>query len=213
LLGARLADEVIVVSEHLGDKLGRSDYHVIPSGIDLELFRPIDRLRARRQIGWSGEGRYVLFVANPDKPIKRHWLAHRAVEAAQNAFTEDKPELVVVQGKPPEAIPVYMSAADALVLTSISEGSPNVVKEALACNLPVVSVDVGDVRERVSGVDGCIVCQDDLPQTIAAGIIQVLRDEGRIAGRSAVLCLDGRLMAEKTLAVYRRAIQGQGAEA
>ena len=79
-----------------------------------------------------------------------------------------------------------MSACDALVFTSMQEGSPNVVKEALACNLPVVSVPVGDVAVRLQGIEGCELCEDDAPETIAAALGRVLARESRIAGREAV---------------------------
>ena len=102
-----------------------------------------------------------------------------------------------------------MSAADALVLTSMHEGSPNVVKEALACNLPVVAVDVGDVRHRIGAVAGCVLCADDRPETVAAGLVAVLQRGRHIAGRETVLDLDERITAEKTIAVYRQAINGR----
>jgi len=75
-----------------------------------------------------------------------------------------------------------MSACDALVFTSMLEGSPNVVKEALACDLPVVSVPVGDVATRLRGVAGCELCADERPETIAAALERVLRRGGRAAG-------------------------------
>ena len=78
-------------------------------------------------------------------------------------------ELLVAGDVAPTMMPVYLSACDVLLLTSAHEGSPNVVKEALACDLPVVSVDVGDVQ-RMRGVDGCVLCADDRPDTIAAGL-------------------------------------------
>src|SRR5256885_8077140 len=91
-----------------------------------------------------------------------------------------------------------MNACDALVLTSMQEGSPNVVKEALACNLPVVSVPVGDVAQRLRGVEGCELCADDRPETIAAALERVLRRGQRSAGREAVQDLDeGTLTQER----------------
>jgi teichuronic acid biosynthesis glycosyltransferase TuaC len=78
--------------------------------------------------------------------------------------------MVALDGIAHARVPTWMSACDALLLTSRHEGSPNVVKEALACNLPVVAVNVGDVAERLDGVPGCHVCSDDSPTTIAAAL-------------------------------------------
>src|SRR5439155_732241 len=81
--------------------------------------------------------------------------------------------------------PLYMNACDALICTSSQEGSPNVVKEALACELPVVSVPVGDVPLRLRGIEGCEVCADDQPETLAAALDRVLRRGARIRSRGA----------------------------
>src|SRR4051812_3149449 len=96
-----------------------------------------------------------------------------------------------------------MNAADCLILTSMIEGSPNVVKEALACDLPVVSVPVGDVHERLRGVEGCEVTADDRPETIAAALERVLRRGGRVEGRAAVRQLDERILTQRVIEVYR----------
>ena len=115
-------------------------------------------------------------------------------------------ELLVVKNVPHAVIPYYMNACDALLLTSSHEGSPNVVKEALACNLPVVSVNVGDVRQRIGNIEGCVLCADDLPQTIAAGLAQVLSRKERINGRRTVRNLDENRLVERVIAVYEQAI-------
>src|SRR5438552_17182152 len=97
-----------------------------------------------------------------------------------------------------------MTACDALIFTSLHEGSPNVVKEALACGLPVVSVDVGDVRERLAGVDGCEVCPDDCPGVLAAALNRVL-DHGRLAGAADLVAdLDEARLAARVIAIYER---------
>jgi glycosyltransferase involved in cell wall biosynthesis len=201
---ARQADAVVVVAEPMKGSLPRGiDAAVIPSGLDFELLRPHPRDDARRRLGLPVDRRLVLFAANPQVPRKRHWLARAAVERVRRTIPAD---LVVAWGVPHADIPVYMSACDALVLTSVHEGSPNVVKEALACDLPVVSVPVGDVPERLRGVEGCEVCADDRPETIAAALERVLRRGGRVAGRAAVQHLDERLLAQQMIQVYRRAL-------
>src|SRR2546430_17599104 len=91
----------------------------------------------------------------------------------------------------------YMSACDALGFTSVQEGSHNAVKEALACNLPVVSVAVGDVPLRLQGVAECEVCADDRPETIAAGLGRGLRSGRGSNGRDALKDLDEAALTAK----------------
>ena len=197
------AVELVVVAEQLRRHLPGRRCHVIPSGIDLELFVPLDRAAARQQLGLSPTRRLVLFAASPTRPVKRHALAVEVVALVGRQFDA---ELVVTAGVPPSAMPQYMGAADLLLLTSRHEGSPNVVKEALACNLPVVSVDVGDVRQRLAGIDGCVVCDDARPETLAAAVCAVLERGTPIDGRTSVLPLDEHRLTEQLIAVYRRAI-------
>jgi glycosyltransferase involved in cell wall biosynthesis len=202
---ARRADAVVVVAEAMKRALPPGvDATVIPSGLDLDLLKPHPRDEARRRLGLPPAGRLVLFAANPDLPRKRHGLARRAVALLEPTLPA---ELVVAWGVPHADIPYYMSACDALILTSVHEGSPNVVKEALACNLPVVAMPVGDVPERLRGIEGCEVCADDRPETVAAALDRVLRRGGRIDGRSAVRSLDEKLLAQQMIQVYRHALE------
>src|SRR6266446_6489010 len=100
------------------------------------------------------------------------------------------------------------SCIDVQICTSMQEGSPNVVKEALACDLPVVSVPVGDVALRLQGVAGCELCADDRPETIAAARERVLRRDQRIDGRDAVRPLDEELLTQQVLDIYRSVVNG-----
>lgn len=204
---ARMVDEVIVVAEPMGRYLPRSDFHVIPSGLDLELFQPHSQSLAREKLGLSPNKKIVLFVGDPAKKIKRFSLAQAACTLARGQIPEL--ELVVVNGEPSTSIPWYLSAGDVLLLVSSNEGSPNVVKEALACNLPIVSVDVGDVRERLSDIDGCLITEDDSPHSIADAIVTVLSNPKRLNSRTneKLTSLDISKQAEKIMAVHLQAIK------
>jgi teichuronic acid biosynthesis glycosyltransferase TuaC len=198
---ARHADAVIVVSEHMKQYLPDSvAAHVIPSGIDLELFRPQPRTAVRQRLGLSLETRLVLFVGNPGLARKRYSLAQAAVDIVNQV---QPTRLLVGWEMPHRQIAELMNACDALVVTSMQEGSPNSVKEALACNLPVVSVPVGDVALRLKGVDGCELCRDDRVETIATALSRVLRQAHRIEGRCAVEYLDERLLTQQLIGIYR----------
>ena len=199
-LVATRSDAVIVVADHMRAHVPSSaPIHVIPSGLDLDSFKRLPQMEARRRLGLSEGGRLVLFACNPADERKRFDLARRAVEILNERLPA---KLIVAWGVPHAEIPVYMSACDVFVFTSSQEGSPNVVKEALACDLPVVSVAVGDVRQRLQGVEGCEVCVDEQPETIAAALERALRRGGRIRGREAVQCLDERLLTKKVIDIY-----------
>ena len=205
----RRADAVIVVSAHMREQLKtKAPIHVIPSGIDFRLFRPMDREAARRELGLPLKERLVLFVGRPHQARKRYSLARSAVDLLNRRLPA---ELIVGWGVPHHKIPLYMAAADCLIVTSMQEGSPNVVKEALACDLPVVSVNVGDVAERLRDVAGTEVCADERPETIAGALERVLRhnDGKRIAGRDAVRDLDERLLTDQVIEVYRSVLRSR----
>ncbi len=200
---ARFADEAIVVSPHLRARLPAREYHVIPSGLDLDLFRAMPRQQARQQLGLAPCRRYALFVGSPSNPIKRYKLAAAAVELAKSKHDL---ELIVVDRCAQELVPVYMSACDALLLTSLHEGSPNVVKEALACDLPIVAVDVGDVRERIAKIEGCALCENDSPRAIADAIERILKRDRPFSSRESVRYLNEAALTQQVLSVYQKAL-------
>lgn len=182
---ARQANAVVVVARHLVDALKdavpRHQVRVIPCGIDLNRFEPRDTQVCRRQLGWSPESFHVLFASSNGDPVKRPWLARAAVD--QCGGSDQPVELHFLSGVPNPEVPVWLGAADVLLLTSAHEGSPTVVKEALACGLPVVSVDVGDVAERIQGIAGCHLASPD-PESLAAKLRLVRRNGGRIECRA-----------------------------
>ncbi|MDP9423680.1 MAG: glycosyltransferase [Pseudomonadota bacterium] len=201
---AAKANGVILVSEHMQGHLpGLNGFKVIPSGIDFDLFRIMPRDEARQQLGLPLEERLALFVGNPQQARKRYPVAKAAVDLLNERLPV---RLVVGWGVPHSDIPIYMAACDALVFTSMQEGSPNVVKEALACNLPVVSVAVGDVEQRIGGVEGCELCRDESPEMIAAALERVLLSGKRVEGRKAVEHLSETAITQQVIAVYRSAL-------
>ncbi len=204
-LVALRADEIIVVSKKLSGFLPVSRYHVIPSGLNLELFKPQPQTEARQLLNLDFEKHFVLFAGNPANPIKRFPLAEEAVRQVNSI--DRSVEMLIARGVPPTQMPLYMNASDVLLLTSAHEGSPNMVKEALACNLPVVAVDVGDVRERIGNVDGCIICKSDKPDVIASALKQVVEQRQRIEGRVAVQDLDVSTITRKVIDVYSLALK------
>lgn len=141
-------DAITVRSEEMRELLGREDAFIVPSGVDMERFRPIDRVTARQEINWDVDGTIILFPYSPNYERKNYLLAEQVVNEAKRELDRNM-HLKTISGVPHERMPYYINAADALLLTSKHEGSPNTVKEAMACNIPVVSTDVGDVKNRL----------------------------------------------------------------
>ncbi|WP_115864905.1 glycosyltransferase [Halorussus litoreus] len=195
---ARHCDAVIVMSEEMARELD-APCHVIPHGIDMEKFAPRPTDEARAHVGWDPDARHVLFPYPPSRGIKNHERARRLVERADDRIDRDA-KLQVVYGVPHAEVATYMNAADALLLTSDHEGSPNAVKEAMACNLPVVSTDVGDVADRLDGVSLATVSDDD--DELLAGLVDVLDDPRPSDGREAVRDISLRRTGERIEAVY-----------
>jgi glycosyltransferase involved in cell wall biosynthesis len=178
---------------------------VLPNGVDTDLFRPADRETARRKLGWDAKARIVLFAADPAVPRKRYWLAEAAVEGARRYL--DDIQLEVACRVAPDDIPLLMNAADCLLLTSSIEGSPNVVKEALMCNLPVIATPCGDVTELLASVSPAYICEPSA-QALSEALVDCLREPRRSNGRKMSEWLDAGVVADSLLAVYRSLVSG-----
>jgi teichuronic acid biosynthesis glycosyltransferase TuaC len=201
-IAALRAARIICVSKQLKRKLWwRQDrVSVIPTGVDLTVFYPRDRHEARRELGWEEDERIVLFNAG-DPVCKRLDLARAGVQFAESLC--GRIQFVVLDGNVlPDLIPLMMNAADCLLLTSDWEGSPNVVKEALACNLPVVSVDVGDVQERLERVRPSVIVPRD-SREIGKAIFDILKQGQRSNGRDSGDALSSKTVSRRIVALYR----------
>lgn len=201
-ISANLSTRIIIVSELLGNYLPCKDIKkttIIPCGIDLERFSPIDKTIARQKLGLPLNKKIVLFPANPKDTVKRYQLAEKVISLISSEFDV---ELISLSSVQHNLVPYYMNASDVMLLTSKHEGSPMVVKEALGCNLPIVSVNVGDVKERILLVPGCVVSNSDNPIELANNIKKVLKRNKRIDGRSFVTDLSRPIIANKIINIY-----------
>jgi glycosyltransferase involved in cell wall biosynthesis len=186
-IAARRAFGIVVKSRNLEEALpatvDRSKVRIIPNGIDLERFKPLEQVACRKQLGWTSNRFHVLFPANGGDPRKRPGLARAAIDIANRSGLNA--EMHLLQGVPHDQVPIWLNASDVILLTSLHEGSPNVIKEALACDVPIISVDVGDVRELINEVEGCYM---SLPEAddLGAKLRLVGCKRGRIPGRGKV---------------------------
>ena len=201
-------DRVVVMShamrgeiEGLGRALARGVVDVVPDGLDLRLFRPMDRQDCRRALGHPDDHRpwVLLTTVFEDNPIKRVPLAKAAVDLARRAM----PELVlkVASNVAHEAMPLWVNACDAILLTSVHEGWPNAIKEALACNVPFVSTDVSDLAAISALEPACKTVAAD-PHALADALVATLRHARRSSLRDHVQSMDVRSVAQRLRQIY-----------
>ena len=196
---AQYVDACIVQTQPMFDTIPKGTVFVIPHEVDFEVFKPTDRQHARAMLGLADDKQYLLFASNPTIPVKHFPLA----QAVVRELTRRRPtvELLVVYKETQERLALYMSASDVLVFPSYQEGSPNIVKQAMACNLPIVATDVGDVRQTIGDCRGCYICAPSVDQ-FADRISQILLTCTRTDGRDHVRHLDSHTVSRKVIAVY-----------
>lgn len=182
---------------------------VIPDGVDRDRYAPIARAEARRALGWAPDGVLVISVGRAIA-LKRTWLAEQAAQIAARSVADLRWELI--SDLAPEQMPLAYNAADCLIHTSISEGSPNVVKEALACDLPVVATASGDIPELLAGVSPSAVCPADA-EALAAAIVSCVAPPQRSDGRARSQAVGRGPIAARTAQCYRTVAAGRGASA
>jgi glycosyltransferase involved in cell wall biosynthesis len=205
------AKVIIAKSENIKRKVYRKKATiVIPNGLDMKLFQPeSDHKKVREELGLSLSGNYVLFINNPEHEWKNIALAREAFEMAGIKNCSLLTPYPVSQ----ETVAKYYNAADVLLVTSLMEGSSNVIKEAMACNCPIVATNVGDAAWVTKGISGCFITTFE-PQDMAEKIrlaIQYSNEKGRTSGRQRILDLglESDTVAKKLVRVYEKVIKAR----
>lgn len=201
----RVVDRIIVQTTEMADAIPwRKDIvHTIPFGINTDIFKPAPLEIARQELGLPLDEKCILFPYNPEREEKGFPLVEQAVDILKK---EERVRLVIVFGQSRQNLAKYMNACDVLVLASSYEGSPVAVREALACNLPVVSVNVGDVAKYISGIDGCFLCERNAAD-IADKLRLVIRNGKRVDSRELKSAMDARWSAGEVLNIYKILIE------
>jgi len=213
LCAAYMADTIIVKSQNLLDKLPaklQNEAIILPNGVDTELFTPFPKDECRARLGWLKDAKIVLFFTSTghshNQVIKNQKLARDAVNILGKRDSNVK--LFVISQAAREVVPIMMNAADCLLVTSLHEGSPNVVKEAMACNLPIVSVPCGDVEARLQYVSpGGIYPYD--AKALAEGVKRVFSLEMHSNGREEIFRqgLTASQVAKSLIEIYQNVLK------
>lgn len=203
---ATKANGVIVKSPEMAEVISHVPSTVIPNGVDMKTFCPMDRKSAQQKLGLDDGRLKVLFPGDPGNPRKGHKLASASVAHAAEILNRPI-DLIPLWGVNPEDVSIYMNACGVMVMTSLIEGSPNVVKEAMSCNVPVVGVQVGDVDQLLDNVSGCAFCNRDAVE-IGEHVARLLTNPGSIGARQAIIDrqLDAESVARRIVAVYENVL-------
>ena len=174
---------------------------LLPCGVNSDNFTEVPIGEARLKLQLEDTKKYVLFAGSFSNRVKNPELAQKAIALLKNV------ELIELKGYSREEVNYLMHAVDAALMTSHTEGSPQFVKEVMACGCPLVSVDVGDVKEVTAGVEGCYIVSRDAEE-IAEKLQIALNFKGRTHGRERImeLGLENRKVAETILTIYNHII-------
>lgn len=198
--------KTIVKSYDMSNKLLVPNVIIIPNGVDINLFKPLKKDWCCEQLSWMATKKHFLFAANPDRAEKNFVLVKNSLDLLNDVDYE----LHTLSNVSHSDVPIMMNAADVIILTSLWEGSPNVIKEGMACNRPIVSTDVGDVRWVFGDVKGCFISGFN-PTELKEKLLEALEFSSLIGstnGRERLieLGLDSKSVAQRIVGVYNQII-------
>ena len=177
----------------------RAALEVLPCGVDLARFHPIERDAARGALGLHAEGPYLLLAADPSRPEKRADLA-RALAAATGV------QLLTLGAVDPDRVPLYVNAANAVLVPSDREGFGLAALEALACDVPVLATPHGIAPEALAGVSGTLCAPFDLDAWSAAVAVHLAEADPRVAGRARAEPYSASAMARRLADAWSRLV-------
>ncbi|WP_158294485.1 glycosyltransferase [Halorubrum sp. GN11GM_10-3_MGM] len=189
---AKFVDKLILPSETMSEHIN-TNYELVPFGIDLQKFYPMSKTKCRAKISWSEKKNIILFPYSKHRSVKNYSLATNIVDSLNITA-----ELKSISEIPYSKMPMYINASDAVLITSERESGPMVIKEAAACNTPVVSVDVGFASEVLANVRHSHVSdnKDELIQYLSRILDQKFRSDGRQYSQSWGMGRMGRQLIE-----------------
>ena len=207
LMASCFYDYSIVKSSQMLDILKIKNAEVIPNGVNLSDFYPENKLSCRKELNLSGSEIIIVFVSNPDRPEKNYKLALDSVKS----LNRKEIRLVPVFNKNHNEIRKWLNASDVVILTSFHEGSPNIIKEAMACNCQVVATDVGDIRLIFGNTKGYFIgsfTPDNFGEQINEAIL-FSSNYGKTKGRQRItdLRINSDAVAERITILYKKVLK------
>ena len=200
-----LSKKTIYVSSKLLNKaiyITKQKSFVIPCGVDTDLFYPVDFKIARLKTGFGSQKKHILFSSAFTNSVKNYPLLKQALQFISDSAIE----VHELKNYSREEVNLLINSVNLCVMTSFTEGSPQFIKEAMACNVSIVSTDVGDVKDILENTEGTFICTYD-PNDVAEKIKLALAFGKRTNGREKIKHLDNKLIAEKIVNVYKTVLK------
>ncbi len=198
--------KLIVKSKEMNRIIDIADVSILPNGIDLDVFNPLSKIDSIKKLGWDINNTHVLFASSPTRLEKNYDLAVNAV----NLLNTSNIQFHHLSGVKHNEVPTILNASDVILLTSFREGSPNIVKEAMACNRPVVATKVGDVEWLFGSEPGYFIT-DFNPENVAEKLLDAIsysKENEKTQGRNRIITLglDSDSFAGKIIEIYRSSL-------
>ena len=189
----------IAVSKKIAKILNTKNTYVIPCGVDREFFRPENKIKVRKRLKLDINKKYILFPSDPGRKVKNYPLFYSVLSELKKKYNIEQ---LILKGLDRKGVRDYLNASDIVLLTSFSEGSNSVIKEALSCNTPVISVNVGDAREILCRIDKNLI-SDYNRKNIIINIKYVFNKKTKTDYRKNTLYLDNKLISKKIINIYK----------
>ena len=197
-----LSSKCLFVSEDALKSLnGSKKCEVIPCGINTKLFKPMLKNECKEKLKLKPDKKYILFAGSPSKRVKNYRLALQSFKELKS-IKNNSLKIIPLEGYSHSDVRILLNAVDALLMTSHHEGSPMIIKEAMSCNTPIVSVNVGDVKEMIGQINGCYIIEKRSPTLIAEKLKAVLDNTKQINSRRVAEKIDLSLINERLISVY-----------
>ncbi|PMM04014.1 hypothetical protein BCT61_17325 [Vibrio breoganii] len=198
-IASLLSSHSIFVNNEMVKKIySSSNLSVIPCGVNTSIFHPQRKIDARNKLGFDLNNKYALFTSSFSNSIKNYPLAKLAVDSSEYDI-----KLIELKNRTREEVNLLLNGCDFLLMTSFSEGSPQIIKEAIATNMPIISTDVGDVKAMIDGLSNCHITNFEI-EDIANAIDSVLSDNKRSNGRDIIFNLDLNKVASRIIDLYSK---------
>jgi len=195
---------VIVKSQDMYNDIKIKNAYIIPNGINMDRFKPISKKIAQKKLGWDSSKKHILFPSSPKRIEKNFKLANEAFNLLSNIDLE----LHYLENIPNEDMPFYYNAADVVLMTSLWEGSPNAIKEAMACNRPIVTTKVGDVKKIINQTEGCFISNNYNAKEIAK-LLEITLEYKQTKGKEKMIFLNENNIAEQIIDIYKKEIKSK----